>query len=72
MPHSVVQTAKVATDSQASASLVVFPDGQDLPVKREVNICLDYVCHINHYYLFFNTTNNNVHVWSVLKHSQAE
>ena len=47
MPHPVVQTAKVATDLQASASLVVFLDGQDLPVKREVIICLDNVCHIN-------------------------
>ena len=36
MPHPVVQTAKVATDLQESASLVVFLNGQEHSVKREV------------------------------------
>ena len=38
-PHPVVQTAKVATDLLASASLVAILDGQELSVKREVTTC---------------------------------
>ena len=42
-PKPVVQTAKIATDLMASASLAAILDGRELTVKRDVRNVIMFV-----------------------------
>ena len=42
-PKPVVQTAKIATDLMASASLAALLDGRELTVKRDVRIWIIFI-----------------------------
>ena len=43
VPKPVVQTAKIATDLMASASLAAILDGRELTVKRDVRNVIMFV-----------------------------